>query len=342
MFVNGEQLTGELEKADNAGITFKSPMAGEITVKWANIKDLRSSKSFAILLKNEKLTRKDAAAVVPQGTVVATDKTITVASQNGPRPIPIADTSLLIPAAEFHKAVAHSPTLLQGWSGAATGGFSLVRATQDSTTFTGGISLVRALPGVAWLPTRSRTLFDYNQAYGTVNQPGVSSVKSNIFHADVERDQYFSARAYAYVDAAFDHNFSQSLNLQQAYGGGIGMTVIKRPKQQLDIKADVHYEEQDFFVTSQNQNLIGSTFAETYVRHLPKSILFTEFGSISPAWNDSNDYSAHVNGSLVFPVYKGFGFNVSAVDDFLNNAPPGSNQNSTQFSTGITYTIKPR
>jgi hypothetical protein len=34
LFINGEQLTGDLEKADSAGITFKSPMAGEITVQW--------------------------------------------------------------------------------------------------------------------------------------------------------------------------------------------------------------------------------------------------------------------------------------------------------------------
>ena len=45
---------------------------------------------------------------------------------------------------------------------------------------------------------------------------------------------------------------------------------------------------------------------------------------------------------MVFPVYKGLGFNVGAVDDYLNNAPVGSKQNSTQFTTGITYTIKPK
>ena len=41
--------TGELLKANGSGITFKSTMAGEINVPWANIKTLNSSKSFAIL-----------------------------------------------------------------------------------------------------------------------------------------------------------------------------------------------------------------------------------------------------------------------------------------------------
>jgi hypothetical protein len=86
------------------------------------------------------------------------------------------------------------------------------------------------------------------------------------------------------------------------------------------------------------------------MRHLTKKgPLLNEFGSISPAWSQSvssatqpNAFSAHINGALVFPVYKGFAFNVGAVEDFINNAPLGSNQNSSQFTTGITYAIKPR
>ena len=44
----------------------------------------------------------------------------------------------------------------------------------------------------------------------------------------------------------YDHNFSQSLQLQQIYGGGIGYTIIKQPKQTLDLKALIQYERQDF------------------------------------------------------------------------------------------------
>ncbi|WP_162536633.1 DUF481 domain-containing protein [Granulicella sp. WH15] len=344
VFTNGEQITGDLESADSSGIKFKSPMVGEITVVWANIKSLDTSKSFAVIPKNVKLTRRDAVADVPQGAVAATGKDIVVTAPAGSKNVPVADTNLLMPTPDFLKAVHSNPGILHGWAGLATGGVSLVRATQNSTTFNGAIGLVRAEPSATWLPPRSRTSLDYNQSYGTVTQPGVDEIKTNIFHADAERDEYFSPRLFAFGNVAFDHNFSQSLDLQQAYGGGIGITLIKSPVQQLDLRADVHYEKQEFFDTTvgQNENLVGSTFAETYVRHLQKGILLNEFGSVSPAWNNSNAYSAHVNASLVFPVYKGLGFNVTAIDDYLNNAPVGTNQNSTQFNVGVTYTIKPR
>jgi Protein of unknown function, DUF481 len=349
VFTNGEQLTGELEKATGAGITFKSAMAGEINVPWKNIKTLHSSKSFAILTAKQKLTRKDALADVPQGEISAADAKITVTNPAGAtKTIPVADANLLLDSGAFTRAVNHPPGLLQGWAGAATGGVSLVRATQDSTTFNGAINLVRATPGVDWLPARDRTIISYSQSYGTTSQVGTVTVKTNIFHANAERDEYFTPRVYAFGSATFDHNFSQNLDLQEAYGGGIGITLIKGAKQQLDFKGDAQYTRENFFTTpespapSQNVSLFGSTFSETYLRHLVKGLVLNEFGSVTPAYNITSDYSAHVNANFVFPVYKGIGFNFGAVDDYLNNAPVGSKKNSAQFTTGITYTIKPR
>lgn len=345
IFTSGEQLSGQLEKADASGITFKSPMAGEITVKWDNIKELRSDKNFAVLDARTKLTRKNALAVVPQGTVRVEDKQILINTATGSKTMPVSDANLIVDAAGFDKAVNQQPGFLRGWTGAINAGASLVRATQNSTTFTGGVTLVRSIPTVSWLPARNRTLVDYNQAYGTTSQTAFSTIKTNIFHADADRDEYFTPRVYAFGLAAFDHNFSQLLDLQHSYGGGLGATVVRNAVQQLDVKGDVHYEKETFFaippaVPAPTQNLIGSTFSETYLRHLPRTILFNEFASVSPAWNNINAYSAHGTASLTFPVHKGFAFNVGAADDYLNNAPVGSKKNSVQFTSGMTYLIK--
>ena len=342
IFINGEQLTGEFESADSDGITFKSPMVGEIKVAWKNIKELRSDKNFALLSKGEKLTRSDANAAVPQGSIKVEDKNIEVATASGQKTVPVANADRILDAKAFEKALNHPPGLLDGWAGAATGGVSLVRSTQDSTTFNGAINLTRATPGVDWLPPRNRSIVAYDQSYGSTSQPGTDTVKTNIFHAQGEQDQYFSQRLFGFGSVTFDHDFSQSLDLQQAYGGGVGITLVKNALQELDVKGDLHYEKESFIDPTQNQNLVGSTFSENYLRHLPKGILFNEFGSVSPSWNVESAYSAHTNANIVFPVYKGFGFDVGGVDDYLNNAPLGSKKNSVQFTTGITYTIKPR
>jgi hypothetical protein len=344
VFINGESLTGDLEKADAAGITFKSPMAGEITVGWANIKELKSDKKFAVLPKSAKLTRKDALTTVPQGTLEVADKQIKV----GEKTVEVADTALVIEGVSFAKEVNAPESLLHGWSGAAEAGVSLVRATENSTSFNGSIHLEQSNPGVGWLPARDRTLFGFSQEYGSTGQVLETPVETNIFHALGERDEYVTPRAFVFGAATFDHNYSQTLSLGQSYGGGAGITVLKGPKQQLDVKVDVHYLKETFFFNPSSQttapsvSALASTFSETYLRKLPKGLVFNEFGSAAPAWANESNFTAHVNASLGFPLFKEIGFNVTAADDFLNNAPADTEKNSIQFTTGITYTIKPR
>ncbi len=356
VFVNGEQLTGTLTGASDAGIRFNSAMAGALTVPWAKVKTLTSAQHFAVIEKNLKLSKRDALTAVPVGSVQAENNTLTVVTPTGTRTEPIANIGMLMNAAAFDRAL-QRVSLLQGWAGSVTAGASLVRATENSTTFNGSITLTRGTPAVTWIPALDRSLINYSQSYGTTSQGGLLTDETNIFHANFERDEYFSPRLYGFGSLTFDHNFSSQLGLQQAYGGGVGITVIKNARQELDFKADLHYEKQAFFDTAsgptatlQDQNLFGSTFTENWLRHLStKGLIFTEFGSFSPAWHQTNSstqqpnaYSAHVDGSVKFPVYKGFAFNVGAVEDFLNNAPAGSKRNSNQFTTGITYTLQPR
>jgi hypothetical protein len=324
VFVNGEQLTGELEKANGAGITFKSTMAGEITIPWAKIKTLNSSKSFAILTSKLKVTKKTAPQV-PQGAITADAKTITVTGTTESKSIPVAEANQLLDSTAFNQAVNHEPKFSQGWAGAATG------------------DLTKSSPTVDWLPPRDRSSVGYTQSYGTTSQSGTPTVKTDIWQASLERDQFFTPRLFASGTATFNHSFAQTLQLQEAYGVGVGMTVIKNSRREFDVKGNIEYTRESFFVTTQNVNLIGSMFSESWVEHLTRQgLVFNEFASLTPSYNIPSDYSLHVNTNLIFPVYKGFGFNVGFVDDFLNNAPAGSNKNSTQFTTGISYVIKPR
>jgi hypothetical protein len=346
-FTNGDTLTGQLEQANADGVTFKSPVAGELTIKWDKIKELKSDKQFAVLAKNQKLKRKTAASVVPQGTISIADGNVQVSTSNGTRTVPVSQTNAVVDDAAFTKQISGSSGLLSAWTGSTTAGVSLVRSTQNQTTFTGAVNLVRAIPTVEWLPARNRTLIDYNQAYGSTSQSVTAlqpslTVKTNIFHVDAERDQYLTDRIYYFGAVSFDHNFSQGLDLEQQYGGGIGWTAIKDAIQELDLKADIHYQKQHFSDTTVNpdQNLIGSTFGQTYTRVLPRKIALDEFAAFTESWNNTSAYSSHVGATLTFPVYRGLGFNIGAIDDYLNTAAVGFKKNSFQFTTGVNYAFK--
>ncbi len=79
---------------------------------------------------------------------------------------------------------------------------------------------------------------------------------------------------------------------------------VKTPVQEFDVKADVHYERQNFQPPTPSNDLVGSSFTELYRRNLPAKIIFTESGTFIPAWNDFNAYSAIFAAGLQLPTYQ--------------------------------------
>ena len=138
--------------------------------------------------------------------------------------------------------------------------------------------------------------------------------------------------------AAFDHNFSQGLDLQQIYSGGIGRTLIQRANETLDVKASMSYIRQQFS-GAPNQDLIGSIFAEAFNRKFKKGFTVDQHLTLVPAWNDTSAYSAAFNALLTLPVYKRLNGSVGFIDSFLNDPPPGFRKNSLQLTIGMTYML---
>ena len=341
IFTDGEKLIGHLVRSTGDKVTFKSAMAGEVTVEWNKIQELHSAQKYAVIQKGVQLRKNQMDGKVPRGTIAVAGQKIEVRPGGGhpPQTVAVGDAAYVVDEAAFERAL-HRPGIFEAWTGAIAAGASLVEATQKSNTFTASIGLVRAVPSENWLDPRNRTIVDFSTSYGKLTQPNTPTVKTSIYHADAERDEYFTGRVYGFGQLGYDHNFSQGLDLQQAYGGGVGWTVIKSARQTLDVKASMSYINQQFADATKNQNLVGSTFAEGYQRTLAHGILLTEQLAATPAWNNTSAYTAVGGAGLTMPVFKRLSIAMSALDTFLNDPPAGFKKNSFQFTTGITYALK--
>jgi hypothetical protein len=339
ILTDGEKLIGHLVRSTGSTVRFKSDVLGELSIDWGKIKELRAGGEYAVIPKNVKLKPKAGVPDVPEGALAETDQKIAVTSAAGVKTVAVADTAVVIERPAFEKAMKGTPGLFQAWQGTVTAGASFVEATQNSRTFTEAIAVVRALPGEDWLARRNRTSMDFSSSYGLVSQPGSPTLKTSIFHADAERDEYFSPKAFGFAQALFDHNYSQGLDLQQTYVGGIGWSVIGKPNQTLDLKAGVSYVRQQFSGTTGPMSLAGSVFDEKYLRRFGKGATFTQEFTVNPSWTNTRALSALGNATVSLPVFKRFTFTVGATDNFLNDPPQGFKKNSVQFTTGLTYVL---
>ncbi len=352
ILVNGEKLIGHFVRSNATSVTFKSEMAGQITVDWAKVKELHSAQRLAVIEKNVKLGKHESTTSIPQGIVSMADQTLNVQVPGAPTPveIPVANTDHVIDETTFERVALYTPGPFEAWKGTVTGGLNLVSATQQNRSFNGAVNLVRAVPSEEWLAARHRTTVNFNGSYGILTQPATPNVKTEIYHANVEHDEYFTSRLYAFGDIAYDHNFSQGLDLQQDYGAGIGWTVVKTPSRELDVKGSVNYVKQQFQnadvspngtpILVENQNLIASTFAQTMRRTFAHNVIFSQQFSVTATWNNLNAYAAAGNATLTMPVYKRIHFTVGMLDTFINNPPPGFRKNSFQLTTGLTYALQ--
>lgn len=356
VFNNGDKLSGTLVREVGGTVTFESEIAGTINVPWKKIKELHTKTRMVVLTKSVTPQHGRVPEHVPEGTLSVADDMITVTPTNNATipPIPVKNAGYIIDETTMNREIFGHPGVFGGWSGSMTAGATIVAATQKQYTFNGGIALARLEPSVSWLNPNNRTTIEFTGSYGKITQPAyvsegvfypASNSKSAIYHAAAEQDKYFSSRFYALGQTTFDHNYSQGLDLQQVYGGGVGYTALKQPKQELDFKVTAQYEKQNFINATDgtNQNLIGSTIAGTYVLHLFRGLLFNQQVSYLPAYNNTRAYSAGETNTLAIPFYKSLSFSVGTMDSYLNDPPaavPPTLRNSFQFTFGATYGFK--
>src|SRR3954471_2043829 len=307
LFTNGEKLVGQLQSATGSIVTFKSEMAGVVSVKWSKVQELQTSDKFAVVPKGVTLRRAEDTASVAKGPIKVRENQIEVTgAQGAPQRIPVGDVANVVNVTAFENAFQRQ-SFFSNWKGGATLGIAITEATQKNRTVTSALNFVRNVPAENWLDLRRRTTIEFNQAYGKLTDPNAPSVKTDIIHAAVEQDWYLKPRLFVFARAGFDHSFSQGLDLQQRYGGGLGFIVLKRINQQLDFKASLDYIDQRFLIASLNQQLFGSSFSETYTRTFARNILFNEQAGFTPAWTNTSAYSAFATASITFPVYRHFG-----------------------------------
>jgi hypothetical protein len=355
---NGDTLHGKFVSATAGKVIFHCDPLGDISLSWDKIKELHTTGQFGVLNQAVALRGKQRHIHFPVGTIDVADQLVSIRPENAPppAPIPVKNAQYIMDSAALEKEINREPNFLSGWNGPVTAGATLVTATQNQFTVSGAIGLVRVVPTVSWLDPRERTSMDFSGSFGKITQPAyvnpgpppstvaAETTKTAIYHADAERDEYFSPRFFALGQTAFDHNFGQDLDLQQIYGGGIGWTTIKTSRQELDLKATMQYEKQQFIegAAGTNQNLVGSTFSAGYALHM-KLLSYTQGVAFIPAYNNTAAFSFNETDAFAFPAYKNLSFSLGTMESFLNDPPaslPPTKRNSFQFTMGLTYAIK--
>ncbi|MHB8734605.1 MAG: DUF481 domain-containing protein [Terriglobales bacterium] len=331
LFTNGDRLSGTVVRADNAHVVFKSAIAGEITVPWASVQKLMAGPALVVVTRQY---------VVRGGSLEGDGKNLTMLRPGFlPTVVPLQKVEMVVSDATYDDVIAAVPGPWQDWKGAATAGVNFVAATQSARGFNGSLALVRALPSLDWLPPVSSTQMHLQGNYGKLSQHGLPVVKTEIYGASMEQDQYLTARRlFAFGDLHLDHNLAQGLSLQQSYGGGVGWKFNQRHNTALELKGNLHFTRQAFFSPVRN-NFVAVGFSESLQHLLHGHLQWDESVTISPALTQRRAYQLSGSTGLIIPIARRFSFNTRLADSLIGNPQPGFQRNSLQFTSGLQYTL---
>jgi putative salt-induced outer membrane protein YdiY len=328
---NGDRISGKVVKKDGDSVSFKSDLVGDVTVKWADITELKSDEPLYVVL--------------PSGNTVSGK----VQTQNGQLQVATATAKEEAPAAE-EKAIRNAdeeaqynrhlhPPIWDLWSGFIDLGLALARGNSQTTTLTTGFNATRV--------TGSDKIVLYmNQIYarGVVN--GLSVDTANAIRGGWSYDRNLNKRLFVNIFNDYEHDVFQNLDLRFVAGGGAGYHAYKSDRGLLDLTGGVDYERENYSASTvpvvapgysrdSAEGFWGDDFAWKLSNITALKQSFRMFDNLS----QTGEYRMNFDLGLDTKLNKWLAWQITASDRYLTNPAPGRKTNDLLITSGIHVTF---
>ena len=337
---NGDRLSGTVVKSDGKTLTLHTDAAGDLTLKFDAIQEIKSDKQLHVSLKNGK-------TVV--GPVSSSDGKLEIATPGGTVEAAPADVTLIRNDAE-EATYQHSlhPGLTGNWTGGASVGFSVARGNSETENL-----------AVAFNAART-TLHDkvtlYATSLNTTNNLATPSTVANLDTGGLRYEHNLRGRLFAFGAADYMSNALQYLDLRQVYTGGLGFHVINNDLTKLDFLGGVNYTHETYSngaivvpgtattppiyasygVTNR---YVALTLGEELAQKLGKTTLVTENLTFYPNLQQTGQYRFVFNLGTVTKISKWLGWQNQFGDIYVSNPPASAKTNDVLFTTGLNFSF---
>jgi putative salt-induced outer membrane protein len=323
---NGDRLTGTIEKSDDKSLVIKTEFAGEVTVDWSAIQDVKSDQALHVGLKDGK-------TVV--GRVSTVDGKIEVSTQGAGKVDAPKDTVTVMRSDSEQRAweKQQHPTLLQGWNGGINVGFGLTAGNSETKNLALGLNGIRT-------GLHDKLTLYAASVYSTNGlAPEAIRVTANTNRGGARYDRDITPRLFGFGNADFATDALQDLNLRQVFGGGLGWHAIKGDSTTLDLLGGIAYTRENYTQVAPLPRLIHSFVAgqigDEFMHKLGKATVITQRAYFFPDFQNSGEYRATFDFSTVTKFNKWLGWQNTFGDVYVTNPPSAKKKNDIVFTTGL-------
>jgi len=324
---NGDRLTGTIAKMDGKKLTFKSDLAGDVTIDWDKVTELESKGSMYVGLKGGQ---------VVAGALTLTSSGVEVQSAQAGHINAKRENVDYIRAPDVYEAEVgryEHPGLLDLWTGSADFGVALARGNANTATITSDATAIRTTQ-------RDKIEVDFTSLYSssTAAPGGPSSVTANARRGDILYDLNLRPRVFVFGSLDLEYDQFQGLDFRFAPAAGVGYHLIKNDKTVFDISGGASLDR-EFFSDNTNQTYGEGLISEELTHKFTPKTSLHEILVFFPNVSSLGNYRMNFDGSAVTAMRKWLAWQVTVSDRLLSNPIPGRKENDIIFSTGVHFTF---
>jgi putative salt-induced outer membrane protein YdiY len=306
VLVNGDILSGTIEKAADGKLTLKTDYSGPIDIDVSKIKKISTAAPAEVHLQSGEVLK---------GQLKA--------GENGQV---IVESSDEREATSFDwKKVASINPPASKWIGSITLGAN----SQTGNTRRNGVSL-------SFDASRKTDTDRFSLGYQFNYAHEEDTMTARNHYGYIKYDYFFTKRLYGYLGMELLSDTFRDLSLRVAVGPGVGYQVWDDPIKSLAVEGGLSYVNETHKV-GPDKDFLTVRLGADFRHKITKLIDFTDKLILYPRLDNIGRYLLRNEAGLTAPVGSGLALRLANILDRDSNPPSGIRKNDVQWILGVQY-----
>ncbi|MBN1904902.1 MAG: DUF481 domain-containing protein [Deltaproteobacteria bacterium] len=307
---NGDHVSGNIISMSNSQVVMKTSYAGEITIKWSEIKSLTTDQTLAVMMKN---------GIEYTGNLQEAGEGLIKLGSEGRHENP----ALSIEEIKVIRTPLDPRLKIKA---RANAGLSYTRGNtnKDQTYLDGELS--------------ARTINNRYTAGGEVNRTKDNGRRTeNNAMGYLKYDHFLSERLFVYANGRFEKDRFQDLDLRSVYGLGSGYQFLESPLENLYLEAGINYVTEDY-KTIADEDYTSGRWAFSYDRYYYNKVFqFFHFHEGFGSFERADDMFIKSRTGIRIPIYSNLKASLQCNLDWDNTPAPGRKKSDRAMMFTLGY-----
>jgi putative salt-induced outer membrane protein YdiY len=305
---NGDRLTGKVVSLEAGTLTFKTSYAGDLSIKWEEVANLKTDESIKVVLSDE---------TAAQGPVSPGEGgEVTVKAEQVAQPITVNLSAV--------KTINPKPRLR-----------TTLRINFGGTRTSGNTDTLNAYGEGEFVVRMNKSRFSLGGNYQRAEDNGVTTANSAM--GQMKYEYFFAEKWYAYANATGEKNKFKDLNLRATLGLGAGYQFLQSEFTNLSLDGGLSYANEDFDVAEDNSYAAARWGIRFDHYFLDKSVQFFSYNTGLQSVENSEDLTIYTQTGFRIPFYKNLNITAQMNWEYDKSPAPGREDSDYTYILSLGY-----